>query len=164
MSYGYPQQDYEETLSERAYIKAKCIAEIFHNPETLYTVSRMRVIETTESLDEKEIMIVGIYPHIIPGEIYIFWGRLSTHQKFGLQYQIDRFQQCLPEEREGMIDYLSSDLFPGIGKVSATAIVDAIGDNAIRKLLQDPALLNQIKGITQEKKDTLIQKLKENQG
>jgi exodeoxyribonuclease V alpha subunit len=98
------------------YIKGKLLQEIFHNPENLYSVSRIRIVETTESTSEKEMIIVGTYPPLIEEEIYTFWGQLKNHPKFGTQYQLEQFRKEMPKGKDGLIHYLSSDLFLGIGK------------------------------------------------
>ncbi|MFU0844847.1 MAG: hypothetical protein ACFWT8_10040 [Lacticaseibacillus casei] len=38
----------------------------------------------------------------------------------------------------GLVDYLSSDKFPGIGPKTATKIIDHLGMDAIDKILDDP--------------------------
>ena len=46
---------------------------------------------------------------------YIFYGKLVNHVKYGIQFQVDNYERCMPEEKDSIIEFLESDLFPGIG-------------------------------------------------
>lgn len=148
----------------KSYVKGKLVHEIFHNPENLYSVCKIRVLETTEELTEKDITIVGSLPPLHEGEIYIFWGQVKKHPKFGLQYQIEQFRKELPQGKEGLIQYLSSDLFPGIGKKIAARIVNKLGQGAIPLILENPQVLSEIPQLNEQKKKTLYERLMEYQG
>ncbi len=43
----------------------------------------------------------------------------------------------MPQTKEAIISYLSSDLFKGVGKKTAQNIVNTLGDNAINDILDD---------------------------
>ena len=49
-------------------------------------------------------------------EQYRFTGILKQHPKYGAQFQIETFTKEVPATEQGIIHYLSSDLFVGIGK------------------------------------------------
>jgi exodeoxyribonuclease V alpha subunit len=149
---------------QRSYIKGKLLHDIFHNPENLYSVTRIRIVETTEATTEKEMIIVGICPPLIEGEVYTFWGRLKEHPKFGTQYQIEQFRKEAPHGKDGLIHYLSSDLFHGIGKKTATNIVDTLGEQAIKLILENPECLAEVPQLNEEKRKMIFDRLMEYQG
>ncbi|WP_236838737.1 ATP-dependent RecD-like DNA helicase [Caldalkalibacillus salinus] len=149
---------------QQAYIKGKLIHEIFHNPTNLYTVSRIRITETTEDVKEKEMIVVGNFPPLYEDDTYTFWGELKEHHKFGLQYHIKHYRKELPQGRDGIIQYLSSDLFPGVGKKTAEAIVNTLGEQAIGRILESPDILQEVSSLSEKLQRTIHEKLMEHQG
>lgn len=148
----------------KPYIKGKMIQELFHNPETFFSVTRIRISEATETIDEKEIVIVGTYPPLTEEETYTFWGKMKQHPKYGLQYTIEQYRKEVPQGREGIIQYLSSDLFPGVGKKLAGAIVDTLGETAIQRILENPEVLHEVPNLPAKVRETIYARLQENQG
>ncbi|MCG3084652.1 hypothetical protein, partial [Anoxybacillus sp. LAT27] len=55
-------------LDGRTFIKGVCLAVIFHNEETLYTVVRVRVEETNEAPVEEEVVVTGYFPRLNEGD------------------------------------------------------------------------------------------------
>ncbi|WP_110111441.1 ATP-dependent RecD-like DNA helicase [Bacillus sp. CGMCC 1.16541] len=149
---------------DRNYIKGTAIVTVFHNEENLYNVTRIRVKETNIALDEKEAVVTGYFPRLHEDELYTFYGYLKDHPKFGLQFQVEQFKKEIPQSKQGVIQYLSSDLFEGIGKKTAENIVDALGENAILKIMQDPSSLKKVKRLSEDKANSLVSQLREHQG
>lgn len=73
-------------------------------------------------------------------------------------------QKEMPQTKEGVVNYLSGDLFKGIGKKTAQSIVDELGENAINSILNNPSLLDGIPKLASEKAKVLYDTLVENQG
>jgi exodeoxyribonuclease V alpha subunit len=159
------QQESLDLFSEnRKFMKGKHLVTIFHNEQNLYTVLRIRLEETNESYDDKEAVITGYFPKILEQDTYIFYGELKDHPKFGLQFQAEHFRRDIPQTKQGVINYLSSELFKGIGKKTAESIVQTLGDNAISKILNSPSLLDSIPKLPPEKAKLLYDTLMEHQG
>ncbi|MDZ5470874.1 ATP-dependent RecD-like DNA helicase (plasmid) [Bacillus sp. 31A1R] len=158
----------QETLDlfndQGKFIKGKHLVTIFHNESNLYTVMRIRLEETNLDYDDKEAVITGYLPKVHEGETYIFYGEMKDHPKFGLQFQVEHFRKELPQTKQGVVAYLSSDLFKGIGKKTAESIVDTLGENAITKILNQPSLLDNIPKLPPEKAKILYDALMEHQG
>ncbi|WP_456278172.1 SF1B family DNA helicase RecD2 [Bacillus sp. AK128] len=151
------------TDSEK-YIKGHPIVTIFHNDSNLYTVLRIRIEETNENYEDKEAIVTGYFPLLQDHETYTFFGVFKDHPKFGIQYHVNHFQKEMPKTEQGIILYLSSDLFKGIGKKTAEKIVDALGEDAINKILNNPDVLKGIPQLTSEKANELAKTLLEHQG
>lgn len=149
---------------KRAYIKGRLVHEVYHNPENLYTVSKIRIIETTENIEDRQITVVGYYPSLFEGEVYTFWGKMTHHPRFGRQYQVDHLRKDIPRGKEGLIHYLASDLFPGVGPKTASRIVDILGENAIQLILENPEVLKQVPKLQEKTRQTLYERLLEHQG
>lgn len=56
----------------------------------------------------------------------------------------------MPQTKEAIISYLSSDLFKGVGKKTAQNIVNALGDNAINDILDDHSVLEKVSDYLKE--------------
>ncbi len=158
-------QDSLDLFSEQEkFIKGKHLVTIFHNEQNLYTVLRIRVEETNEHYEDKEAVITGYFPKIHEQETYIFYGLFKEHPKFGLQFHTSHFRKDMPHTKQGVVAYLSSEMFKGIGKKTAENIVEALGEDAISKILNQPSLLDSVPKLPPEKAKLLYDTLMENQG
>lgn len=68
--------------------------------------------------------------------------------KYGLQLQVDHWQEIVPPTLEGVRNYLASGLLKGIGEKTADAIIEKFGINALEILEHQPDRLLEIRGIT----------------
>ncbi|PKR85178.1 SF1B family DNA helicase RecD2 [Heyndrickxia camelliae] len=150
--------------NEEKFIKGRHLVTIFHNEQNLYSVIRIRVDETNDNSADKEAIITGHFPKMHEQETYIFYGAFQEHPKFGLQFNAKHFKKEIPHTKQGIIGYLSSELFNGIGKKTAERIVDELGENAISKILEQPSLLDKVPKLPPEKAKLLYDTLMEHQG
>nr|WP_176699883.1 ATP-dependent RecD-like DNA helicase [Neobacillus massiliamazoniensis] len=146
------------------FVKGRPIVTIFHNEQNLYTVLRIRVDETNHQYEDKEAVVTGYFPRIHEQETYIFFGEFKDHPKFGLQYHASHFRKDMPQSEQGVIAYLSGEMFKGIGKKTAESIVKTLGENAISKILNQPSLLDSIPKLPPDKAKMLYDTLMEHQG
>ncbi|MGM0874371.1 MAG: SF1B family DNA helicase RecD2 [Bacillota bacterium] len=146
------------------FVKGLVKVVIFHNEQNLYSVLKVRVHETSENIEDKEITVTGYFPLLHEDDTYTFFGSFTSHPKFGLQFQTEHFRKEIPQTKEGIIQYLSSDLFKGIGKKTAEAIVEKLGESAISKILQNPAILDDIPKVNKDKAKQLVEALISHQG
>ncbi|ENH97075.1 DNA helicase RecD/TraA family protein, partial [Gracilibacillus halophilus YIM-C55.5] len=150
--------------AQRNFIKGEMIYTIFENQKEHFSIAKIKIVETNQPIDDAEVVVKGYFRRLDPGETYEFYGRMVEHKKFGRQFQVESYQRFLPQSKEGVIAYLSSDLFPGVGKKTAERIVDTLGETALSKILDDEAVLDKVKGIPKEKQKKIYQILHENQG
>lgn len=124
----------------------------FYNPDNGYTVLKMKTADASKpSLfnDESDILTAtGYLMDPQKGETIILHGTYQTHPKFGRQLHFTSYEKSMTLSDEGLIDYLSSDLFPGVGEKSATRIIEVLGENALDMIRQNPAILNTIPGLS----------------
>ncbi|MBS4217055.1 ATP-dependent RecD-like DNA helicase [Bacillus sp. FJAT-49711] len=146
------------------YIKGRHLVTIFHNEQNFYSVIRIRVDGTNVDHKEKEAVVTGFFPKLHDQETYIFYGQFKEHPKFGLQFNADHFKKELPQTKQGVVTYLSSDLFKGIGKKTAERIVETLGENAISRILGQPSLLDEVPKLAPETAKQLYDTLLEHQG
>jgi len=152
------------SLSEDNYIIGKIAAIFFRNPNNFYKVLLVKITETDMDYGEKEIVVTGSFGNVQEEEFYRFFGERVVHPKYGEQFKANSYQKDQPTSETGLINYLSSDKFPGIGKKTAEKIVDLFGENAIDKILEEPSLLEQITGLTKKKREMLLDTIRLNYG
>lgn len=147
-----------------AFITGRVIQTVFHNPTNLYSVVRIRISATNTTYDEKEAVITGYLPAFFEEDTYTFYGKFTSHPKFGKQFAAERFKKEVPKSRQGIINYLSSNLFKGIGIKTAEAIVDKLGDDTISLIMTDPFCLEKVKGLKKEKAKVIYDTIVAHQG
>ena len=95
-------------------IKGTVDAILFQNTDNFYTVLKVDTIESNEKFDSMPT-VVGFLPNVVEGDVYTFKGQVVQHPRYGKQLKAETFEK-LPQTKEAIISYLSSDLFKGIGK------------------------------------------------
>src|SRR5699024_3923444 len=153
---------YTTLFRSLSHVKGEVIRILFQNSDNYYTVIKVDVMDSNEDFDH-EVTIVGYFPQIVEGETYLFKGKVIEHPKYGKQLQADTFEKELPQTKQGVIHYLSSDLFKGIGKKTAERIVNKLGENALQKILDDPDVLEEIPKLNKQKRSTIVESIRENQ-
>ena len=149
---------------ERLYIKGKIQFTIFENAAEHFSIAKVKILETNEAFDESEIIMKGYFANLHEDTSYVFYGKLIEHPKYGTQYDVNSFETYVPKTKDGLINYLSSDLFPGIGERLAQSIIEAYGDNVINKILKEPEKLKEIPRLSQKAADNMVKTIQENQG
>ena len=61
--------------------------------------------------------------------------------KHGVQLQVDKCEEIVPQTKEGVYGYLSSRLIKGVGEKTAALIVNRFGADALRVLENEPELM-----------------------
>lgn len=148
----------------KLFILGRPIVSIFHNAQNMYSIVRVKIQETNCQYDDKEIIVVGYFPPLQEEELYRFTGVLKQHPKYGMQFQIDTFEKEVPATEQGIINYLSSDLFAGIGRKTAELIVEKLGIDAIKRILDDPYALDVVPRLSAEKKQLIRATVEQNLG
>ncbi|QKY69543.1 ATP-dependent RecD-like DNA helicase [Lentibacillus sp. CBA3610] len=154
----------KQTRQENGYIKGELLYTIFQNEQENFSIAKIKIHDTNEDYQEKDIVIKGYFSDLQETAAYYFYGSFERHSRFGLQYKVASYQTFIPDTKDGLISYLSSDMFYGIGKRTAGKIVDTLGESAISKILNDSDVLTKVPGLKKDKADHLAETLKENQG
>ncbi|MGK7377847.1 SF1B family DNA helicase RecD2 [Planococcus sp. 1R117A] len=149
---------------EAQFVLGRPVVSIFHNPQNLFSIAKVKIQETNTSYPEKEIIVSGYFPKLSLEEQYRFTGAVKNHPKYGVQFQVKTFTKEVPETEQGIIHYLSSDMFNGIGRKTAETIVKKLGKEAIKKILEDPEALDAVPRLSDDKKDTIRSTLQMNLG
>lgn len=147
-----------------SYIKGNYRRSIYQTSQG-YNIGLFKVTDT----DDKKLVdyvdhiitFTGYFHELNDMDTYLFYGKIVTHPKYGEQFQVDSYERCKPEEKDAIVDFLTSGLFKGIGEKKAKAIVDVLGKDTLKIILENPDNLILIPGVTRKNIDTLHTKLQE---
>lgn len=151
------------TVTEDYFI-GEVEATFFSNPDNYYRVMRITVDDTNTLYSEKNIVVTGNFGTIQDGTTYQFFGNLVDHPKYGVQFKVSHYEGIKITSKDGLIKYLSSDDFPGIGKILAERVVNTLGEKTIDLIVNQPERLKEVKGLTKNKQQMLHEKVKANRG
>lgn len=125
-------------------IKGSVKSVIFHNPENGFSVLEM---ETEGGV----ITAVGCAPEVSEGECLAMEGKWSSSLKYGDRFEISEVRFEAPTNKLGIINYLSSGMFFGVGPAIATKIVNHFGLQTLSILEHSPERLTEVNGIGKKK-------------
>lgn len=131
---------------------------VYRNESNDYTV--LEIICDSNEL----ITAVGIIPMAFEGENVELRGHWSYHKEFGKQFAFDSYEKSLPEEEEGILQYLSSSTVKGVGPVTALKIVNKFGKESFDVIENHPEWLTDIPGITMKKAALISESFREQTG
>ena len=142
----------------KKYIKGKYKRSIFKSNNG-YVIGLIKIKETNDDslLDyvNKTMTFTGYFIDLNEEDDYIFYGNMIEHPKYGIQYQVDESERIKPEDKDGIVEFLSSDLFPGVGEKLAIRIVDTLGEDTLDKILEDKDNLKIVPKINNKKIDLI---------
>ena len=146
----------------KTYIKGNFRKAIFSSDKG-YIIGLFKVRDTnSENIHEfinKTITFTGYFHDLNEDDTYIFYGEEINHPRYGFQFQVGEYERVKPEDKDGVIEFLSSDLFPGVGEKLATKIVETLGDDALEKIIKDPMILTLVPKLSQKKATSIYTNL-----
>lgn len=155
--FGTPQ------LRDEAFVVGQVAQVFFQSSANFYKVLLVKIKDKNFDWSESTITVTGNFADIKEETPYRFSGRLVKHPKYGQQFQADNYQTEIPSSKEGIVTYLSSSQFPGIGEKTAERIVQKLGNDAVSVLLQDPNKVKKL-GLNEKQQKSLLDNLVADQG
>jgi len=142
------------------YLKGIYKRNIF-NSQDGYIVGLLKVKDNDidSLLNDKTITFTGYFSNINIEDNLILNGYFTVHNKYGEQFSVTNYEIIMPDSENGIITFLSSDIFKGIGENKARKIYDYLGDDAINIIINDKERLLEIKGITKKNIEVLYNTL-----
>lgn len=119
-------------------IKGTLKSIVYRNEDNDYSI--VKILTDDDTIET----ITGYFQKLTEGVIYTFFGTYTTHQKYGKQFKVTSYQKQEIQHEDGVISYLSSHLFTGIGPKTAEKIVELLGIEAIEKIINDPLVLKPV--------------------
>ena len=122
--------------------------------DTGYRIALYRPCEAVKDAAGKPVSEVKAVGYCLPtGERQRFdlRGHWSRDSKYGVQFEVEDYQQVIVPTKEGILAYLSSGQIKGIGPKTAEKIYHAFGNDTLKILDEEPHRLLEVKGISQTK-------------
>ena len=136
----------------------------YYNADNGYTVAlfeldykdkKKSIVGVKNKIIGNTITVVGFFDrNVFPDEEYILEGDYIKDKNYGLQFKFTKFERKELTNIHGVISYLSSDLFPGIGLKVAKMVVETLGVDAINIIKKNPDSLDEVK-ITPKQRSTI---------
>ena len=145
------------------YIKGN-VVKILYQSSTGYKVGLFKVKEAlgeAENYLNKTLTFTGNFMPLNNELTYKFTGYLINHARFGVQFNVTSYESVIPSNIDGLVMYLSSGIFKGIGPKTAKAIVDVFKEETISEIKNGNPVLAKIKGMTLKKASELTKKINE---
>ena len=98
-----------------------------------------------------EVKAVGFFLPTGENLSYELKGRWARDSKYGVQFEVEGYEEIITPTKEGIIGYLSSGQVKGIGPKTAEKIFQAFGMDTLRILDEEPERLLSIPGISEGK-------------
>ena len=128
-----------------------------------YIIGLVKIEETNiDSMKDyinKLVTFTGYFHELTLNDNYVFYGKETIHPRYGFQYDVLEYEKILPQDKDGIVMFLSSDLFKGIGVKLATKIVETLGTKTLDRILEEPECLNLVPTLTEKKAKLIIETL-----
>ena len=114
-----------------------------------YLVALFKV-KDTDLLEykNKTITVVGNFLENREFDTFTLYGHLVEHNKFGEQFNVVKYEKLKKEGKENIVNFLSSDLFKGIGITKAVNIYKKFKDESLDIIKNNSEKLFEVKGIS----------------
>ncbi|MFV0274794.1 MAG: ATP-dependent RecD-like DNA helicase [Bacilli bacterium] len=124
-----------------------------YKSESGYYIGLFNVKETNHSdvKTNKILTFTGHFHELKEGDSYIFFGELTNHPKYGEQFNVVKYERVKVKGKDGVIEFLSSDLFPKVGVKMATSIVETLGEKALDLIMENEEALMEVPKMNYEK-------------
>src|SRR5699024_12737043 len=77
---------------EKGFIKGEIVFIIFENNENHFSILKLKIHETTEPYEDKEIGRKGHFTPLQKGSVYPFHGALTRHPRCSMKYAVSAYR------------------------------------------------------------------------
>ena len=144
------------------YIKGMFKQFIYRN-EKGYVIGLFKINDTDldnmKDYINRTITITGYFADIGENENYYLKGEEVVHPKYGFQFNVSEYERIKPDDIDGIVEFLSSDLFKGIGEKMAKRIVDCLGTDTLNLIIKDKTCLDIVPKLNVKKRDLIYETL-----
>ena len=94
------------------------------------------------------IKVVGHFLPTVAGVKVDMTGHWKKDARYGLQFEMESYEEIVGSDKRSIVAYLSSGMIPGIGTVLAERIYNTFGAQTLEVLDQNPARIAEVPGIS----------------
>ena len=124
---------------------------VYSNPENGFLIGTFLIENSIRPITVKGI-VFNTHEH----ETLRLKGFWENHKIYGRQFSIREFMPVEPTSTEGMVRYLSSEIFKGVGEKTAKRIVNKFGKDTFKIIDNSPKLLSKVKGVGRKQQKSLL--------
>jgi exodeoxyribonuclease V alpha subunit len=144
----------QQAIKENTIAMDRIVGEVrrivFRNEDNGYQIIKVNIDPVTE------ITITLNHLKIYEGITMEFKGEWIDNTKYGKQFKCAEAWEVPPSTKEGLISFLSSSFFDGIGPVKARRIVNHFKDETYNIINDDVERLLEVRGVS----ENLMQKIR----
>lgn len=82
--------------------------------------------------------------------LYSFSGKYVENKKYGMDFIVESFDTVIEDSKDGIVAYLSSGLFKGVGEKKALAIYKEFGPHTMHVIENEPERIKYVKGFSKK--------------
>lgn len=97
------------------------------------------------------IKVVGHFLPTVAGVKVDMAGHWKKDARYGLQFEMESYEEIVGSDKRSIVAYLSSGMIPGIGSVLAERIYNTFGAQTLEVLEKDPSRVSEVLGISKKK-------------
>jgi len=140
-------------------LKGRFTKILYSNESTGFIVGLFRVKEVSKDLKDfdivnKSVRFTGKFVDINHDDYYELNGEYKKDNKYGYEFYTISYNKIIPEEKDSIVEFLSSSLIRGCGEKTAQRIVNKLGKKAITKIKEDKTNLEGL-GLSSKKIDDI---------
>ncbi len=140
------------------YIEGK-VKKIIFDSHNGFIVGLFKISNTDdEDMKDKIDKVVTFSGNFVELSVegkYLFYGHKTKHPRYGYQYNVENYEISKPKEEDGIVEFLCSELFVGVGKKTAKKIVETLGEKTLDLILENKDNLLMVPGLKQNKIDQI---------
>lgn len=158
MSIAQPKQQQKPELQT---LHGTVCRSVFYNAENGFCVLNVRLKEGLEA-EEDIIQVSGnLANRVREGDEYCFTGAWTKHPRYGRQFKFQDAELILPSGKKGVARYLSGITY-GVGLAKAQKIIEALGEDCLTKIQEDPSVLNELDFLNDVQREEIAEDLSKN--
>jgi exodeoxyribonuclease V alpha subunit len=138
----------------------------YADESTLYTVLRVEPDPDCEVptagmlLRPRLVSAVGRAPAPAAGQRVRLHGAWEVHPTHGQQFAFESLEVLFPKSAEGLVKYLASDAFEGVGETLAQRIVEKLGERTLERIAGEPGALKGVRGLRAQVAEQLAERVR----
>ena len=140
---------------------------LYHDESSLYTVLKVypeKGYGDPEAFLRLPLTAVGTTPRPADGMRVRLHGGWTQHRTHGRQFEFEHLEPLAPGDVEGLVKYLSSSAFEGVGPKLAQRIVDELGTEALTIIQEKPEALEAVAGLRAPVRERLVDRVRQEFG
>lgn len=125
---------------------------VFTNPS-----SGFGVIELKAARGADGVRAAGPLASLIPGQSVRLLGTWKEHERYGETFEAIAYEHAAPRSVAGLVTFLASDRFPGVGETLAKRMVTMFGLGIGEVITNEPQRLAEVKGVSADLAATIAE-------